>query len=467
MRFCFLTIIFSITLLLSSYAQSTKIHIDISNHEDSALILGYYFNKQMFVEDTIPRSTNGSYIISSEEPLKQGIYIIYLNTESFFDILIGGDQEFSIQSSADNLFEELSIKGSNESEAFLNYQKVLRSKQKEAQSIQERYKASTDEKKKLGEQLSQMGLDVKAAGTTTIENNPNTFLAVFLKGLQEIEVPEMKDDSNKALSDQEIQQKRFNYYKAHYFDNIDFQDERLLRTPYFTDKIERYLTQTLVIPDSIIIGCHKMIAMASGNEEMEKYLIQYLFNWANESKTMGMDAVMVDLGEAYYLSGKADWVDDEFLAKLRERVDKIKPNLLNKVAADFKMESYTGEYYKLSEIVAPFTILVFWEPECGHCEKEVPKLNEEVWKSYADRGVKIVAVFTQHEKESWEEFISNHQLEEWIHLYDPYNRSGYRNNYDIYSTPVIYILDKDKKILAKRLGVDQIPGFLDHHFKNM
>ena len=207
--------------------------------------------------------------------------------------------------------------------------------------------------------------------------------------------------------DQDIQRLRFDYYKQHYFDNIDLSDERLIRTPYFTDKVDRYLSQVLVIPDTIIIGCHKMIAAAEGSDEMQKYLIQHLFNWANESKTMGMDAVMVDMADAYYLNGRADWVDEEFLTKLQERVDKIKPTLLNKVAKDFKMQSYTGEFHRLSEVRAPFTILVFWEPECGHCKKEIPKLNEEVWKHYADKGIKIVAVYTQHNKEEWKNLLLN------------------------------------------------------------
>ncbi|MCU4165640.1 thioredoxin-like domain-containing protein [Carboxylicivirga caseinilyticus] len=459
------------TLIISSYtySQSCKIDIQINEFNKDTIILGYYFNKQMFVEDTIPANSSGRFLIDKKEPIKQGVYIVYLNSDQYFDVLIGEDQTFSIKTSTDDLLANLEIKGSDESVNFLDYQKFLRNKQLEAKSIQDKLKETTDEgeKKDLSSKLQGFGDEVKQKAIKTIQNNPNTFLALFLKGIQEIDVPEMEAPAGSANPEQEVQRMRFNYYKAHYFDNLDLSDSRLLRTPYFTEKIDRYLSQVLVIPDTIMIGCHKMIAAAEGNPEMEKYLIQYLFNWANESKTMGMDAVMVDMADAYYLNGRADWVDEEFLTKLRERVDKIKPTLLNKVAADFKMQSYNEQHFRLSEIRAPFTILVFWEPECGHCKKEIPKLYEEVWQKYADKGIKIVAVYTQNNKEEWVDFITEHQLEEWIHLYDPYNQSGYRNNYDIYSTPVIYILDKDKKILAKRLGVEQIPGFLDHHFNNL
>ena len=39
---------------------------------------------------------------------------------------------------------------------------------------------------------------------------------------------------------------------------------------------------------------------------------------------------------------------------------------------------------------------------------------------------------------------------------NPVASSDWRDKYDIYSTPVIYLLDKDKKIIAKRITHTQI-----------
>jgi hypothetical protein len=46
-------------------------------------------------------------------------------------------------------------------------------------------------------------------------------------------------------------------------------------------------------------------------------------------------------------------------------------------------------------------------------------------------------------------------------LYDPNNETNFRKLYDIYSTPVIYLLDENKKILAKRLNIEQIKEFIN------
>ncbi len=466
-----LLFIFSFTLFVNaSFAQSHQIKVTVEGLKDTSLILGYYFNKQIFVQDTAYATAHSNtYVFKGDEPLKQGVYVVYLPDKSYFDLLIGEDQIFDITTPPTDFVQHLKITGSSESQSFLDYQRFLSEKQKEAKVIQEKMQASKDDKtktEKYRQELLKLSKEVETFWSTIYAKHPNTFLAAFLKALQEVEVPMFEAPAGSQNPDSVIQRKRYQYYKDHYFDNIDLTDERLLRTPFFTDKLERFFTQTLVqIPDTLSKEAHKVIAKSEPNEDMYKYLVQYLFNMANDSKVMGMDAMMVNLGETYYLSGKATWADSTFLSKLEERVIKLKPNLLGNVAPDFKMPSYTGEFYRLSEIHAPLTILIFWEPDCGHCKKEVPKLKEEVWDKYADKGIKIVAVYTHVDIDPWKEFISEHALEEWINVYDPYNRTNFRNNYDIYSTPVVYILDSAKKILAKRIGAEQIPGFLDHYFK--
>lgn len=131
-------------------------------------------------------------------------------------------------------------------------------------------------------------------------------------------------------------------------------------------------------------------------------------------------------------------------------------------APDMKMPSYTGEWFRLSEVSAPYTILAFWEPSCGHCKKEIPHLKSAILDQYSKYGVKVFAVYVQVDPDPWKEFIEEHQLEDFINVYDPYGSSHYRQFYHIKSTPTLFVLDKDKKIIAKKLGVEQIADFLDH-----
>ncbi len=464
-----ISLLISLLIPIAALSQGYKIDVKINGIKDTTLLLGYYYNKQMFVKDTTNVDSNGQGIFQGDEPLDGGIYVIYLPDKSYFDILIGDDQQFKVTATDGDLVNSQKITGNKEAEKFLNYQKLLKAKQKEAEKIQAEIKdleKDSPEYKKGLEKLRALKEEVDKEMDRIIDENTGSLLARFILMTKDIKIPDFTAPDNVANKDSVIQLKKYLYYKVHYFDNIDFNDERLLRTPVFTGKLERYFTKIVVQqPDSLIKEANMVIAKTD-NPKMRKYLIQYLFNMANENKIMGMDAMMVDLAEKYYLSGKADWADSTFLSKLQERVTKIKPNLIGNQAPDLLMQSVDGQYYRLSETDAPITILLFWEPNCGHCKKEVPKLKELVSDKYKDKGVKVFAVYTQVDKEPWEKFIEEHDLYDFINVYDPYYRSNFRNLYDVYSTPTIYVLDKNKKIVGKRIAVEQLPGFIDFELKH-
>jgi thiol-disulfide isomerase/thioredoxin len=171
-----------------------------------------------------------------------------------------------------------------------------------------------------------------------------------------------------------------------------------------------------------------------------------------------MDAVYAHIGEKYYLSGDATWADSAFIASLTDRIKKIKPNVIGNIAPNLILESNDGKWYNLYQIKASYTILVFWDPDCGHCQKAIPKLLE-IYKKYEKQGVMVYAVYTQGDGPKWADYIQKNELS-WINVWDPYNTSKFRDNYDIYSTPVIYVLDESKKIIAKRIEVEDIDNML-------
>jgi thiol-disulfide isomerase/thioredoxin len=217
------------------------------------------------------------------------------------------------------------------------------------------------------------------------------------------------------------------------------------------------------VPDTLVPEVERVIEMTREDEDVYQFVLSFLFNHFLKSNIMGMDEVYAFIGEKYYLGGQAPWADSTFLAKLEERIRKIKPNLIGNQAPDLKMLSNMGGYVSLHEVDAKITVLAFWEPNCGHCSKVIPKL-ETIYEDYADKGLEVYAVYTQNKKEEWVEFINEHALT-FINVYDPYYTSNFRNLYDIYSTPTIYLLDEEKNILAKRIAVDDLKKFLKHELE--
>ena len=204
----------------------------------------------------------------------------------------------------------------------------------------------------------------------------------------------------------------------------------------------------------------QVIERSKKNEEVYHYVFLYLLNESNQSQIMGMDKVFVVLSEKYILKDPKTWLDTAVVNKVRDRVNAVKPNLIGNIAPELKLPDSEGNYYSLRQVNAKYTLLYFWEPDCSHCQKTTPLLNKDLYQVLKSKGVDIYAVLTQNNKEKWTKAIQEYKIQEWTNVWDPSYTSNFRKLYDVTTTPIIYILDKNKKIVAKRLDVDSSLKFL-------
>lgn len=446
--------------------------VKVRNYVGKPVVLGYYFNNKMLVKDTVVTNAVGEARFVRDTLLAEGLYLLHFpENGQVFDILMPHEQKFHIEcDTMPGQAERATVTGSRPLANFLAYQKYIMARQKDYRQLSEQYRGAqgdADKQAALRKRFMEMDSLVASHNDEVIEANRDNFLANFLRALKDVKVPAFEAPVGLAEAERDsIRQMRgYYYYRAHFYDNFDMTDNRLLRTPFFTQKIDKYFEESVPqIPDTVAAEAFRLIEMCRPDEEMFRYFVSTMYNKCNQSNIMGMDAALVKIADRYYLSGEAKWADKKFLDELRENIDGIRYTLIGLKAPDMRMPSVSGEWYRLSEVRAPYTILVFWEPSCGHCKKEVPHIKTALLDKYADRGLKVFAVYCQVEEKPWKEFIEEHQLEEFINVYDPYGRTGFRRFYNIKSTPTIFVLDKDKTIVAKKLGVDQIDGFLAHEF---
>ncbi|MCK4661381.1 MAG: DUF5106 domain-containing protein [Bacteroidales bacterium] len=462
-RFLFLLLLISFTI--NCFADGYKIKVHIKGLKDVDLYLGYHFADKKFVVDTIKIDNKGNGIFEGNEPLKKGIYLIVMPNKTYFEILIDNDQEFSVETDTTDYINNMKFSGSSENNIFLNYNKYMIEQQKKAADIRKKLgnkDIDEDSTKYYKDELTKTNDNVKQKWNEIISENPNSLLAKIVNILIDVEIPDAPVNENGNITDSLFQ---YNYFKDHFFDHFDFSESGLLRTPLIQNKINYFIKKVIVQnPDSIIKETGKLIEKAKVNDEFFQYIVQLIFNHYNSSNIMGMDRIFVNIAEKYYLSGQATWADSTFLKKIEERVIKLKPNLIGKIAPDLRMITIDGNITTLHQSSKKFTILYFWEPDCGHCKKIIPKLHK-LYQKYWEKGVEVFAVYTQVEKEKWEEFINDKGMTDWINVYDPYNLSNYRNLYDIYSTPVAFVLNSKNEIIAKRIDIETIELVLEEEFK--
>jgi thiol-disulfide isomerase/thioredoxin len=466
----FLFYIFLASVHAFSFGQTKngyEIDLTINDLPDSTVFLAYHLGDKQYIRDTVRLNEKGHGVFKGQEILPQGIYMIVLPGRKYFEVLMTANQHFSASCSYSDYFNSLKFSGSQENSAFVEYQRRWVKMQQRAASIAKRIqnnRQNTDSLKILGPIQKLQEENMKSYLKSVIKENEGNFLATLVKGMLPIDIPDFPVPIGFANPDSVRWVRNYNYNKDHFFDNIDLNDERLLRTPLLYARLDAFFSSVLIqAPDTINKEIDKLIKKCSGNHKVFQFISVYLFNHFRESEIMGQDAVMVKIADDIYLSGKADWVSKEFKDDLRKQVDLMRPNLIGKKAENLVMDSYNGIFVSLYDVEKDFTILYFWEPNCGHCQEATPKLKVYYDKP-KDYSLEVFSVCTTSDKAKWTKYIEDNKLT-WINGWDPKRSSHFDYYYNIQSTPTVYILDKNKKIIAKKLGVEEIGPFIDNYRK--
>ena len=454
-------------LVFSQLKPGYEIIVTINGLRDSSVYLAYHLGDKQYISDTVKLDKYGKAVLKGQQQLPQGIYMIVLPGRNYFEMLMSTDQIFSVSCSYSDYFNTLKFEGSDENTAFVSYQKKWGKLQEQMAALSKRSQNNKDNKDSLKVindiQVKQEKI-MKDYLSSIISENAGNMLGTLVKAIMPVEIPDFKIPDGTKNPDSLRWVLNYNYNKDHFFDNISLTDERLIRTPILHAKLNTFFSNVLIqAPDSINKEIDKIIVKCKDNYKMFQFVSVFLFNHFRTSEIMGHDAVMVKLADDIYLSGKADWVTKEFKDDLRKQIELIRPNLIGKKGQNLVMDSYKGIFVSLYDIEKEFTILYFWEPDCGHCKEATPKLKAYYEKAKND-NIEVFAVCTTAEKEKWSKYIEENQIT-WINGWDPKRSSHFDYYYNVQSTPMVYILDRNKKIIAKKLAVENIGSFIDNYRK--
>lgn len=466
-RILLLLIALFIQLSNISGQEGYNIPIRITGNEKSFISIAYHLGDKQYIKDTLQTDDTGLALFSGNTALEQGLYMVVMPDNSYFEVIIAEDQTFEIECSKGDFQGTLNFKGSDENSAFLDYQKGWRSKQDASIQLRKRREASSqnsDSLEILGNLQKELESEMIGYLRQVAAENEGTILSALLMSMIPVEMPEFEIPYDSPNPDSIRWIMTYNYNASHYLDNIDLTDPRLIRTPVLYNKINTFFTSIIIQhPDTIIREMNRIIKLAEPDPQVFRFMVVYLFNHFRESQVMGHDAILVELADNYYLTGKVDWVSDEFKSDLRNDVEKIRNNLIGRRGMDLTMETYDGTWRSVYDLNNDFIILYFWEPGCGHCKTTTPKLKE-IYSRMKPEGIEVFAVCTQDNREEWEKYIAENELE-WINGWDPARQTHFDYYYNVNSTPMIYILNRDKTIIAKKLPVESIENFIANYKK--
>jgi Domain of unknown function (DUF4369)/AhpC/TSA family/Domain of unknown function (DUF5106) len=458
-----------------TFAQAYTISVQAKGYKGGLTYFTYYNGSNLNIQDSAIMKKDGSVTFSGKTKLLGGIYVLVLPDRRRVDFLIDKEQKITIKLDSTDLVFKTIITGSRENILYQQYQKTVTTKGRLRDAERKAYSESTTKADSIlhEKNFNAHSNDMSIYREGIIRNQPNSMMATLLLAMKDAPIlmqnPITKEDSAA----------NFYHYKKHFWDGITFMDDRIIRTPFFTPKLQRFYTDVEINADSVIKDIDYKLLLARSSPELYKYLLNWLTDFYLNPKYMGQDAVLVHLFNNYHSKGASYWLNDKQMEFISRRAYMLMSNLIGEQAANLEMIDTEDKPISLYSVNANFTVVCFWDPNCGHCKTEVPRIDSIYRASWKSKGVKIFAVLTPENdanvKAEWTKFIADNKIADWYHAYqtkamieadNAAQKPSFRQLYDVTSTPILYLLDKDKHIIGKKLTILQMNELLEAKLKN-
>ncbi len=477
-------VLFTATL---SFGQQLK--FKIVGQKDTTVHLVRYYGSKLFYADTA--QIKAGVVTFDGKKQSPGMLGILLPDQKMFEFIYN-NEDVHMETTYPNFMETMKIKKSEENKVFMEYVNFMTGKKKNANEItakRDKLDKKSAEYQKYNDELNALSAEVEAYQKDLIKNNPSKLVSKIVKMSMDIAVPEPPKNEKGEMIDSNF---RFNYFRAHYFDNIDFKEDALVNSVIFHNKLEYYFSNKMMVPhwDTVLHYAYKLCDQLNPKSKMYEYCVSWITSTYGKSKQMGMDKVYTMMANKYYCSKNAEgkspafWMTDDKLKDLCEKIDIQKNLVMGVVPPNLILRDTTDENWvnMFEDIDAEYTIIYFWESTCGHCKKITPKLQSLYEKKLKDRNIEVYAVGKAigEDFEKWKKYIHDNNLtfinvalteslytaaqkdaRQFIPRYTTIESLNYQKSYDIFATPRVFVLNKNKELIAKQISISQLEDMMD------
>jgi len=438
------------------------------NFQIKGLAAGHYYltgmyGGQFYTIDSFAIENNGQALIHRPALLPQGMYYVVLpDRYTSIQFIVTDEQKFSMTSDVNNLVGNMVVK--NCEETFLLYHN-LKFEQKyrgEYEALKQKINSTprgsreaaileVERQEKIDERIAQIQKDAA--------EHPDAFFTTFkLAGqnprIKAQKLPNGEDDNARIVT----------LYRQQYWDAVDFSDGRLLRTPVYTNKLRSFFEN--IVPqhiDSLVKYAEIVTNASMQNDSLFKFTANYVGMKYQSPTFMGSDAVYVYMVENYFTHERAFWAKSHEIDRLQLDASIRHSSMLGEKAKDLEVIAPDGKMISLLDSDAELLVLYIYTPNCENCQKETPLVKKayDAWKS---RGVEVFALCTDPDEKLWKNYIDQNDLD-WTNAFDPMIESEYTFKYHIDITPEIYVLDRNRIIVARDLHAFQLDEILGRHIR--
>jgi thiol-disulfide isomerase/thioredoxin len=248
---------------------------------------------------------------------------------------------------------------------------------------------------------------------------------------------------------------RIAFLREHFFEFAPIDNPMLLHAPVYTGKIIEYLRlyrgQDHTFSeqeDAFIYEVDMIMANVSGDPDLRAFAVEYMLEGF---ESFGMEQVQTYIVDTYV----DETCTTDVVELAVERVKGYRKMAEGQTGADILVRNVDNQVVRLSEVDAKYTLLVFWATYCEHCREMIPEIHEW-YETERPQNVEVFAVSIDTIKSDWVNYIRTVQPP-WIDGHEPMGWEGQSaEDYNIYATPTMFLLDSDLTIVARPFNVREL-----------
>lgn len=394
--------IFFLTILPLRLLSQVIIDVKINDINDTVLYLvKYKSDKTQIIIDSSSISSDKK-TFKNHQKYDEGIYILADSRQNpLFEILIGKDQKFSIY--VEDLMElnSYKVKGSKETSDYFKIHSRTFLDNLHIKALENEMEYFPDNAKKI----DSIKRELYEYQESMLSKDKSSFLNTYIKFIEE-------SPTNQ------------------YFD-LPLCDTRILNSRLLKNKLDVYFNNYMSDQNADVIcqNIDNLISKTNDCHTVRDYILWYLY-----SKYFNNDLIYIHLSDNYFSRLEINNLTQNIRNEIVKRADVLRNITIGSISPTFTYTNDEGNKIDLSEINAKNIVLFFYKPDCQKCIREKRILG----------------------------LIKNRQKDLTI-LYINISEDNYSNvsqdiinQYDIATTPTIYVLDTDKRIIAKNIKAEEI-----------
>ncbi len=436
------------------FANSQNLVIEVKGAQTHKAILYSLKGENNEKIDSIFSGNNNYFTYTFKKNLfHTGFYRAVFNQNIHIDFIYDGENIY-ISTNSDDILDSLHVINSLSNQLYYSFTKLNRSFKTKTDLLQlllAKYPKDDNYYEKTKAELHHVQENYLNFINVISQKIPDSFIARYIKSYQ---LPIV----NAALPPNQ----QLEFLKSHSLDNVNFKDGELIFSDLFTVKTIEYLTyyRNPQMPKGILENEFKsaidtILNKAKVNYKVYKQIVEYLIDGFRK---FGFENDLKYIIDNYVIKDDL-CLDNKTEKSIQLMINQDKILHIDAIVPDISMQDPSGKIVNLDKIESKKILIIFYASWCPHCMALIPKLKEYL-STLHNHGLKVLAISLDTKRSDWINFINRNNLK-WINISD---LNGWDSktalDYYIYATPTMFLIDSNKKIIAKPKNIGDLKNFL-------